>query len=380
MSQAIPSSRVGVKINEWYKMIRQFSVPDAEVLKAEVEQDIQQMEEDQDLLIYYSLMCFRHQLMLDYLEPGQTYGNRPTVTELLETIETPQKKLTGLLKYYSLFFRGMYEFDQKEYVEAIGFYREAEKELPFLSDEIEKAEFHFKVAEAYYHMKQTHVSMHHILQALDIYQDHPLYSMRRIQSLFVIAGNYDDFRCYHKALPHLRKALKLAMDIQNDRFIGISLLNIANSYDRSGRYDLAIEYFQKAAKVSRESVPDLLPKVLFGLSWTLCKAGQKQQAFQLIEEGLEHITTHPNAGAHKFYKELYLFLQAVYKEIVDERKIHDLLSYFEKKNLHAYIEACARSAAAVFESRCHFEHAAAFYRKVLKAQEDIQKGECLYAY
>ncbi|MEC1753365.1 Rap family tetratricopeptide repeat protein [Bacillus mojavensis] len=380
MSQAIPSSRVGVKINEWYKMIRQFSVPDAEVLKAEVEKDIQQMEEDQDLLIYYSLMCFRHQLMLDYLEPGQTYGNRPTVTELLETIETPQKKLTGLLKYYSLFFRGMYEFDQKEYVEAIGFYREAEKELPFLSDEIEKAEFHFKVAEAYYHMKQTHVSMHHILQALDIYQDHPLYSMRRIQSLFVIAGNYDDFRCYDKALPHLRKALKLAMDIQNDRFIGISLLNIANSYDRSGRYDLAIEYFQKAAKVSRESVPDLLPKVLFGLSWTLCKAGQKQQAFQLIEEGLEHITTHPNAGAHKFYKELYLFLQAVYKEIVDERKIHDLLSYFEKKNLHAYIEACARSAAAVFESRCHFEHAAAFYRKVLKAQEDIQKGECLYAY
>lgn len=103
LSQAIPSSRVGVKINEWYKMIRQFSVPDAEVLKAEVEQDIQQMEEDQDLLIYYSLMCFRHQLMLDYLEPGQTYGNRPTVTELLETIETPQKKLTGLLKYYSLF-------------------------------------------------------------------------------------------------------------------------------------------------------------------------------------------------------------------------------------------------------------------------------------
>ncbi|MCY8502027.1 tetratricopeptide repeat protein [Bacillus inaquosorum] len=380
MSQAISSSRVGVKINEWYKMIRQFSVPDAEVLKAEVEQDIQQMEEDQDLLIYYSLMCFRHQLMLDYLEPGQPYGNRPTVTELLETIETPQKKLTGLLKYYSLFFRGMYEFDQKEYVEAIGYYREAEKELPFVSDEIEKAEFHFKVAEAYYHMKQTHVSMHHILQALDIYQNHPLYSIRTIQSLFVIAGNYDDFKQYGRALPHLEAALELAMDIQNDRFIAISLLNIANSYDRSGDDQMAIEHFQKAAKVSRETVPDLLPNVLFGLSWTLCKTGQTQKAFQFIEEGLGHIRTYPNAGSHKFYKELYLFLQAVYKESVDETRILEMLAYFEKKNLHAYIEACARSAAAVFESRCQFEHAAAFYRKVLKAQEDIQKGECLYAY
>lgn len=119
----------------------------------------------------------------------------------------------------------------------------------------------------------------------------------------------------------------MAMDIQNDRFIAISLLNIANSYDRSGDDQMAVEHFQKAAKVSREKVPDLLPKVLFGLSWTLCKAGQTQKAFQFIEEGLDHIT----ARSHKFYKELFLFLQAVYKETVDERKIHDLLSYFEKR-------------------------------------------------
>ncbi len=42
MDQVLPSSRVGVKINEWYKMIRQFSVPDAEILKAEVEQEIEE--------------------------------------------------------------------------------------------------------------------------------------------------------------------------------------------------------------------------------------------------------------------------------------------------------------------------------------------------
>ncbi|MFK4463809.1 hypothetical protein ABIA49_003301 [Bacillus safensis] len=56
--EKVLSSHVGVKINEWYKMIRQFSVPDAEILKAEVEREIERMVEDQDLLIYYQLMCF----------------------------------------------------------------------------------------------------------------------------------------------------------------------------------------------------------------------------------------------------------------------------------------------------------------------------------
>ncbi|MCY7948990.1 aspartate phosphatase, partial [Bacillus atrophaeus] len=69
MKQVISSSKVGVKINEWYKYIRMFSVPDSEILKSEVEKEIENMEQNQDVLLYYSLMCFRHQLMLDYLEP-----------------------------------------------------------------------------------------------------------------------------------------------------------------------------------------------------------------------------------------------------------------------------------------------------------------------
>ncbi|MEC1777739.1 response regulator aspartate phosphatase, partial [Bacillus mojavensis] len=56
MEQMISSSNVGVKINEWYKYIRLFSVPDSEILKAEVEEEIRHMKEDQDLLLYYSLM------------------------------------------------------------------------------------------------------------------------------------------------------------------------------------------------------------------------------------------------------------------------------------------------------------------------------------
>lgn len=105
------SSHVGMKINEWYRMIRQFSVPDAEILKAEVEAEIERMEEDQHLLIYYQLMCFRHQIMLDYIHPSKYQPF--SVSNLVDKIENSNHELSDMLHYYHAFFRGMHEFSQK---------------------------------------------------------------------------------------------------------------------------------------------------------------------------------------------------------------------------------------------------------------------------
>lgn len=125
----------------------------------EVEREIEDMEEDQDLLLYYSLMEFRHRVMLDYIKPFGEDTSQLEFSELLEDIEGNQYKLTGLLEYYFNFFRGMYEFKQKMFVSAMMYYKRAEKNLALVSDDIEKAEFAFKMAEIFYNLKQTYVSM-----------------------------------------------------------------------------------------------------------------------------------------------------------------------------------------------------------------------------
>ncbi len=180
----ISSPHVGMKINEWNRHIQKFNVTDAEMLKADIERDIDVMEEDQDLLIYYQLIAFRHQLMIDYVIPSE--GNQMKLSEYLKRIEGSNRKMEKLVEYYYYFFQGMYEFKEGNFLSAI-------------TDEIERAEFYFKMAEVFYHMKQTHVSMHYSSQAYNIYKTHDLYSVRRIQCHFVIAGNYDDLESHEKA-------------------------------------------------------------------------------------------------------------------------------------------------------------------------------------
>ncbi|MEC3787521.1 response regulator aspartate phosphatase, partial [Bacillus safensis] len=107
--EKILSSQVGILINDWYRFIRTFSVPDAEILKEQVEKEIENM--------------------LESLEPIEMTQQRPTLPNLLKEIENKQPHVKGTLDYYSNFFRGMHEFHHKNYVAAINFYKAAEEHL-----------------------------------------------------------------------------------------------------------------------------------------------------------------------------------------------------------------------------------------------------------
>ncbi|MGA3878535.1 tetratricopeptide repeat protein [Bacillus pumilus] len=374
--EKVLSSHVGVKINEWYKMIRQFSVPDAEILKAEVEQEIERMEEDQDLLIYYQLMCFRHQIMLDYIKPVDFNKNRPTISSLLDLIETSQETLTGMLEYYNLFFRGMYEFSNKEYVEAIKYYRKAEIKLEIVSDEIERAEFHFKVAEAYYIMKQTHVSMHHILKAMEIYDQYDLYKVRKIQCSFVIAGNYDDMKRSDKALPHLEKSLRMAEEIQNNRLISSAYYNLADCYECLGDTDQAIAYCEKAVRINKNERYDNLPHSLYFLSSLLMKKGDYKKGKDVLDYGFSISVQYDD----DLYKRLFHFIKALYVDKVNIDQIKQVFHFLDENKIYAYLEELSYDVAGVFKSKNDHETANEFLMKMLDAQTKILKGGCLYEY
>ncbi|MCI3196909.1 tetratricopeptide repeat protein [Bacillus sp. HU-1818] len=376
MKQVISSSKVGVKINEWYKYIRMFSVPDSEILKSEVEKEIENMEQNQDVLLYYSLMCFRHQLMLDYLEPKTMNEERPKISDLLEKIENTQSKLKGILEYYFNFFRGMYEFEQYEYIKAISFYKQAEKKLSLVADEIERAEFHYKVAEVYYHMKQTHMSMHHIVQAIESYKAYETYFVRVIQCSFVIGLNYLDMECPEKAIPHFKRALEKAKKVDIDRLQGVSLYNLGLSFYTKDDFEKAVDLFALSLKIYEDGYENsnrLLDPLLM-LTKTKFKLKDKE-AITLCERGLKLAR---QLNDEILFNE-FRFLKTLFTED-SVKELEDILRYLEDKEMLPDMEDLATDAAKYYKENEDHKVANVFYEKVLYAQKQIQRGDCLYEY
>lgn len=115
----------------------------------------------QDVLLYYQLLDFRHELMLIYLRSKDVEEVRNTY----EILKEKEGSLSKMLEYYFFFFMGMYEFRRKELVSAINAYSLAETKLSEIEDEIERGEFYFKVSEVYYYMKQTYFSLSYAKRA-----------------------------------------------------------------------------------------------------------------------------------------------------------------------------------------------------------------------
>ncbi len=86
-------------LNDWYIEIRARHIGKAHKLKLEIDQKIHNIEEDQNLLLYYSLLDFRHQYMIDSLSIGKDSFDK------VESLEVPADQF---LSYYYHFFKAIH--------------------------------------------------------------------------------------------------------------------------------------------------------------------------------------------------------------------------------------------------------------------------------
>ncbi|MEC3606264.1 tetratricopeptide repeat protein [Bacillus glycinifermentans] len=364
----IPYDLVATKMNFWYKALVNNWPDKAEKTKNEVRAIIDSMEENQDALIYYSLLEFRHQLQLDYLSSGAGGDLESRFREFQALRQT--KTLEGMLEYYYNFFAGMYHFRQKELIHALNFYRTAENQLnSFDCDEVEKAEFYFKLSEVYYHMKQTFFSMNYATRAYNIFKNHETYGERMIQCQFIVAGNWLDKMYPEKALHNLNTALEESLKQRATHLSGTAHMNIGICYNQLEELDKSSNHLKKALNLYREENHSFLPKAMFNLTHVKAKQSKWNEVNDLYSEGYVLAEKYRDTDVLAKLK----MIKGLYLEY-DMDLIRDTFKFFEEKGMYADMEEYGVVGAELLERKEKVHDALELYRVAVSARRQIQRS------
>jgi len=246
--------------------------------------------------------------------------------------------------------------------------------LTKVSDKIEKAEFYYKMAEVFYHMKQTHMSMYYVSLAYDIYKSYDAYVIRRINCLFVVAGNYIDLSTHDQALPHLLSAKESAEDIQNKAIVAKALLNVAYCYNAMERPTKAIEYFHKAIDVAKEIKAKELTQAYYDLALIHFRNNENIEGRKFYEKALE--------SARVFEDELFLclldVLEVLYIKSANKSEVLETMKPLRDSRGYPYLEELALEAALFYTRNERPNDSIFFYDQMVQAQKQIKRGDFLY--
>ncbi|WP_370957202.1 response regulator aspartate phosphatase RapI [Bacillus subtilis] len=367
----IPYDIVTKKLNDWYTSIKNDQVEQAEIIKTEVEKELLNMEENQDALLYYQLLDFRHEIMLSYMN-SKEIEDLHNAYETIKEIEK-QGQLTGMLEYYFYFFKGMYEFRRKELTTAISAYRIAESKLSEVEDEIEKAEFFFKVSYVYYYMKQTYFSMNYANRALKIFSEYEEYAVQTVRCQFIVAGNLIDSLEYERALEQFLNSLEIAKESNIDHLIAMSHMNIGICYDELKEYKKASQHLILALEIFEKSKHSFLTKTLFTLTYVEAKQQNYDVALTYFRKG-QFIA---DKSDDKEYSAKFKILEGLFFSDGENQLIKNAFSYLTSRKMFADVENFSIEVADYFHEQGNLMLSNEYYRMSIEARRKIKKGEII---
>ncbi|MCY9399770.1 aspartate phosphatase [Bacillus haynesii] len=355
----IAFEKVGQAINDWYKVIKQNNIPKATAMRAEIEKKLPNMKENQNVLLYFSLIDSRYKLMTEnYNESG----------ELLDDIRTKalEAGTDDMIQYYFYFFSGLYQFYKKNFVDAINFYMIAENRLHKVPDEIEKAEFHYQLAIAYYEIRQNFFSLSYAQKALDSFKAHEDYTNRVIKCKMLFAMNKVDLQEWEDAIDLYKDAILLASQTNDKATEGLGFFNLGICYEKQNVLERAIECFQSALSIPehRESIYSI--RSMYMLSRVFYKADSISQARKWHNKALNF--------AEKVKEKMYIaklnFIYSLYDKSNPESLDYNLNKLKEKNFWYDVADLC-ELAAFYYKKQENTDLSSKYFEGACKAKDQI---------
>ncbi|MEK5500765.1 response regulator aspartate phosphatase [Bacillus sp. FSL M8-0168] len=359
--EKIAYEKMGQAINDWYKVIKQHNISKATEMRDEIQKTLPNMEKNQDVLLYFNLIDSRFKLLTENFNES---GN------LLKYIEKQalEEDTDNMIQYYFYFFSGMYEFYKKNFTKAINFYRIAESKLIKIDDEIEKAEFHYRLAVAYYEIRQNFFSLNHAEKALESFNAHDTYEEKTINCQMVIAANYVDLYRFEDAEKQYNLAIETASSFGYKFSESLGCFNLGICHERRDMLSEAALYFRKAIEIPehRESVISI--RSMYMLSRVLYKMNLPEEARMWYRKSL----LRANEENDHVYQAKLKIIYCLY----DRHDLQDLekaMEQLQDKNLWSDVADLAINVAYYYKKQGDTDVSSKYFEKACHAKDQILK-------
>lgn len=349
-------------LNDWYIEIRARHLGNAHKLRLEIDKKIHNIEEDQNLLLYYSLLDFRHQYLMDHLSIGKNSFDK------IESFNTPTD---NLLSYYYFFFKAIHATSIGNYNLARKYYDKAEIKLKEIPDQLEHAEFYYKLSTFSCHNQQYVPAIKQASKAKEIFSKYKGYELN-----IGYCNNLSGLSCTHLQEYELAEEYFIsAMDIfqkeKEEQAILYVRHNLGFMYAKQNLSELAIRYLSEVIQKSPNNYRAILIEAC-----EHSKLNNKNEASELFEQGLQISTELENEE----YQHHFKILKAINEEIPGENLEKLVIAgnkYFEQENIYEYVHEYNEKLALKFYREDNHEKASKYFYLSSKANQKKQDKEAL---
>ncbi|ENQ3078943.1 tetratricopeptide repeat protein [Bacillus cereus] len=353
-------------LNEWYIEIRSRRIDSAHQLKEQIDVQIKRLKEekesvqDQNLLLYYALLDFRYSYLVDNLGISK---------ESFNGIEKFEKPTDDFLAYYYHFFKTIYYSETGNQTAAREEYEKAESFLEYISDELEKAEFYYRIATFHYYTQQALLAVEYARKAKGMYAEYPGYEVNVAfcDNVLGLACTY--LREWALAEEHYTAAMDQFQKIGEERFILMVRHNLGWLYASQNLSPLAIRYLSEVVEKSPNHY-----KAIYVKAKEHYKLKEHEIASEFIERGLKI--------SNELHQEEYQHRNMILKEINNNSCAEELekivlagITYFEREELYDNVQEYYEVMATKFYEEDQHVKASKYFHLGLQAkQKAFEKG------
>lgn len=257
-------------------------------------------------------------------------------------------------------------------------YKIAGRYLESVSSLSDRAEYHYNIAAVYYEVDKITLSIQHVNQAFDLYNQLSNYK-RMADCQCLLGSNHNEIKQHSEAERHYNKALKYGKMIEYPEITKIIHHNLGFFYGEQHKSSEAIKNLELALTMPGKYDNDSLIKTYFLLTRESFRLAQVEEGNSWYEKGIELAKTTTNDEYIYHFRILKTNYDPDYQSYGQlEEEYIDIINYFVDTENWYFVEQYSSILAQYYKDNEEFELACNYYDLAVTAKEKLEFKGALY--